>query len=407
MADGEDKRITRSQANATSSGNYLGFGDYLFGAKARVSVRSPTPSPVASPNVIPNPNGQIFFPSPESRSLPPSSRQTPTATIMGDQAIASLSSALSGLQVSSRKPDLPAFDKNSVDKWIRRVESAYIRAGITSAREKFAFIESRFPVDEDPAVDEYLFGEPSDQNWDNFCAYLRKRHGKTKQQKVAAILEPMGMDGRTPSQYYAKLRQSFDDITLDDVVREICVRQLPADIQQTICKDTEKMSAKELTEFADKYYNPDGSRLHKKAQSVNAIRTSQQQTTTTATAATAAAYSQPFQDDNETEEINAIRGRQNFNSGRQNNNGFSGGRSKSRNRFPNNNKHGNNGNNNNNFASRNNIGGFGNNNGNSRNNTKQHDPSMCFYHNMYGEKARKCDIGCSKSNSGNGLSPRQ
>ena len=183
---------------------------------------------------------------------------------MGDQAIASLSSALTGLQISSRKPDLPPFDRNSVEKWIRRVESAYIRAGITLAKEKFAFIESLFPVDEDPAVDEYLFGDATDQNWQDFCSYLRKRHGKTNKQKVAAVLEPMSMDGRTPSQYFAKLRQAYDDITLDDVVKEICVRQLPTDLQQTICKDTETMGAKAMMEFADKYYNPDGSRLHKK-----------------------------------------------------------------------------------------------------------------------------------------------
>ena len=399
MAEGGEKRITRSQATSESSNTYLGFGDYLFGAKAR-QRRSPTPSPATSPNPTTTSQieTQVFFPSPESRSLPP------TTSNMGDQAIASLSSALSGLQVSSRKPDLPAFDKNSIDKWIRRVESAYIRAGISSPREKFAFIESQFPVDEDPAVDEYLFGDPTEQNWKNFCSYLRKRHGKTKKQKVAAILEPMNMDGRTPSQYFAKLRQSYDDITLDDIVKEICARQLPTDIQQTICKDTEKMSAKEMMEHADKYFNPDGSRLHKKPQSINAVRmTQQQQQPPVATAPTTNAFSQPFQDDNNSDEVNAIRGRQTFASGRQNGNGFGGGRSKSRNRFYNNNNGNNSGYNNNN-ASRNNGGGF---NGNSRNNSRQNDPSLCFYHNMYGDKAKKCDIGCKKSVSGNGPSPRQ
>ena len=78
MADGEDKRVTRSQSNSTPSNSYLGFGDYLFGAKARVSVRSPTPSPAASPNVIPSQQGQVFFPPPESRSFPPFQQQPRT-----------------------------------------------------------------------------------------------------------------------------------------------------------------------------------------------------------------------------------------------------------------------------------------------------------------------------------------
>ena len=307
-------------------------------------------------------------------------------------ALNTLSTALSGLQVSSRKPELPPFDKSSIDKWIRRVESAYIRAGITSAREKFAFIESRFPVDEDPAVDEYLFGPATDENWEEFCNYLRKRHGKTKRQKAAAVLEPMQMDGRTPSQYYAKLRQSYDDISLDDIIKEICIRQLPADIQQTICKDTEAMAAKDMMNFADKYFNPDGSRLHKRPASVNVVQQApnppQQQ------------FTAPFNDNNDDNgEINAIRGRNNFQRGRQN--GFGNGRSKSRGRYNNNNNGGNGGFNGNN----NNNGGFNGNNSNKYNN--KNDPTLCFYHNMYGDKARKCDVGCSRANSGNGPSPRQ
>ena len=408
MADGGEKRITRSQSNSTSSNSYLGFGDYLFGARARANIRSPTPSPTASPNLVPPPDVQVFFPSPESRSLPhdnthlSTSFTPPTTTTpnMGDQAMASLSSALSGLQVSSRKPDLPPFDKNSIDKWIRRVESAYIRAGISSAREKFAFIESKFPVDEDPAVDEFLFGDPTDQNWENFCSYLRKRHGKTKRQKAAAILEPMNMDGRTPSQYFAKLKQSYDDITFDDIVKEICIRQLPPDIQQTICKDTESLKAKELMEFADKFYNPDGSRLHKKPQSVNAVKSSINAVTTTTTNNNppTTAFSQPYRDDNnDTDEINAVRGRQSFSRGRQNGNN----RSQSRPRNNNNGFGGGNNSNGNSFRSNNN--GFRNNN----NNGRRDDPTLCFYHNAFGDRAKKCDIGCAKAKAGNGQSPRQ
>ena len=326
-------------------------------------------------------------------------------------ALASLSTALTGLSVSSRKPDLPSFDKNAIEKWIRRVESAYIRAGISSPAEKFAFIESKFPVDEDPAVDEFLFGPATNENWEAFCSYLRRRYGKTKRQKTAALLEPIQMDGKTPSQYYAKLRQSFDDISLDDIVKEVCVRQLPMDLQQTVCKDVENLGAKEMMEFVDKFYNPDGSRLHKKPASVNAVKTSNHPSAAvSASAATAghANFSQPFQDnDDNNDEVNAVRGRQNFPRANQNGNGFNNSRSKSRSHFSNNN----NGGYYNNNASRNNNGGFSNNNnGNNRNNSnnnRRDDPSLCFYHNAFGDKAKKCDIGCARAKPGNGQSPRQ
>ena len=323
--------------------------------------------------------------------------------------LATLSTALSGLQVSSRKPELPPFDKNAIEKWIRRVESAYIRAGISAPVEKFAFIESKFPVDEDPAVDEFLFGEPTAENWTAFCDYLRKRHGKTTRQKAAAILEPMKMDGRCPSQYYAKLKQSYDDVTFDQIVKEICIRQLPPDLQQTMCKDTENMSAKDMMSFADKFFNPDGSRLHKKPVSVNAVHSTpipQQQQQ----------YTPVFNDDDGSQasggDVNAIRGRGNFQGNRQGN--FNNARSKSRGRsyggggYNNNNGYNSGGGYNNARSNNNNNGGGykGNNNNNNRQ-QQRHDPALCFYHNKFGDKAERCDIGCAKAKAGNGQSPRQ
>ena len=325
-------------------------------------------------------------------------------------AIASLSSALSGLQVSSRKPDLPAFDKSAIEIWIRRVESAYIRAGITRAVEKFAFVESKFAVNEDPAVDKFLFGEPSDANWSSFCEYLKKRYGKTKKQRVSAILEPAQLDGRTPLQYLAKLEQNIEGIALDDIKKEICLRQLPNDVQQLICKATESMNAEETMRYAESYFNPDGTRLHKKPPTVNAIKPVGNHSNSNGNNNSngsnnnndSVTYSTPFVDEENETDVNAIRGRGNFARGRQNggnfgnnnnNNGYNNSRSKSRGRSF--------GNNNNNGYNRNN------NNNNNASASRPQDPTLCFYHNQFGDRAKKCDIGCAKARSGNGPSPRQ
>ena len=309
---------------------------------------------------------------------------------MGDAALQSLSTALSGLTVSSRKPDLPAFDKSAIDIWIRRVESAYIRAGISTAVEKFAFVESKFAVNEDPVVDKFLFGTPSDENWTAFCNHLRKRYGKTTRQKVASVLEPAQMDGRTPLQFLARLQQDSDGITLDDIFKEICMRQLPTDIQHVICKATESMDATEMMTYAESFYNPDGSRLLKKPAAVNSVEVNAN--------ATSSSFTSAFNDNNNDEasggDVNAIRGRQNFQKSRpfNNNNNYS--RSKSRGRSFGGGGGG--------FS-----GGNGFNNVSRQNNKPQQDPTLCFYHNTFGDRAKKCDIGCAKQKSGNGTSPRQ
>ena len=68
-----------------------------------------------------------------------------------DQAtIQALTDALQGMKASSRKPELPNFDPKNVEIWIKRVDNAYRRAGITDPKDKFAHIEAKFEVDADP-----------------------------------------------------------------------------------------------------------------------------------------------------------------------------------------------------------------------------------------------------------------
>ena len=93
-----------------------------------------------------------------------------------------------------RRPDLPPFDKSDVEAWIRRVENAYTRNGITRARDKFAFIEKLFSSKEDARVNAFLMDEQTDANWDAFLQYLRGRHGRTKKQEVYALLDGVSRD---------------------------------------------------------------------------------------------------------------------------------------------------------------------------------------------------------------------
>ena len=67
-----------------------------------------------------------------------------------------------------RKPEIPAFDKAHIDIWIKRTEHAYTRAGITSVSDKFAWLETKFPVGTDPRIDEFLYGDATDDEWTNF-----------------------------------------------------------------------------------------------------------------------------------------------------------------------------------------------------------------------------------------------
>ena len=190
-----------------------------------------------------------------------------------EETLRSLTDALSGLSVSSRKPELPAFDKANIDIWIKRVESAFTRANVTLAKNKFAHLEAKISVDEDPRINEYLFNsDPDDDTWTAFTSYLRRRHGRTTQQRAAIVLEGVRRDGRTPSELFAVLKERVGNITIDDLLKEMVVRELPSDIQRTIWEKSQTLDGLATSELADQFFNKDGQPIHRSTNSsVNAV----------------------------------------------------------------------------------------------------------------------------------------
>ena len=145
--------------------------------------------------------------------------------------------AAAGAQVPDaikRKPEIPAFDKNNVDHWIRRTENAFIRALCNTAREKFAFLETKFPVDFNPKINDFLWGDPTEARWTEFIKYLRTEYGTTKQQRAAVFLDGLKRDGKRPSQYVAQLNDKTKDVTVNDIKKEMLLREMPTDIQRML-----------------------------------------------------------------------------------------------------------------------------------------------------------------------------
>ena len=78
-----------------------------------------------------------------------------------------------------KKPTLPAFDPKNIDMWLKRVDAAFSRLSITDPKLKFANLDEKIPADTDPRINEYMWGDPTPERWDEFVAYLRKKHGRT------------------------------------------------------------------------------------------------------------------------------------------------------------------------------------------------------------------------------------
>ena len=174
-----------------------------------------------------------------------------------------LAAALQGMRVSSRKPDLPPFDPKNIDIWLKRVDNAYWRSGVTDAKDKFAFIEPKFTVDADPRINEFLFGEGTAEEWTEFEAYLRSRYGRTKAQRASIILDGVQRDGKLPSEMFAMIKERIGTITVDDIVKEMVLRELPMDVRRTIHDKVKDLDGAATVKLADGYFDKDGKPVHK------------------------------------------------------------------------------------------------------------------------------------------------
>ena len=217
-----------------------------------------------------------------------------------------------------RKPELPAFDKANIEIWIKRVESAYARVRVTDPKLKFAHLESKFDVNADPVVNEFLFREDAtEQTWTDFLEYLRKRYGRTVKQQALSVINGTSRDGRTPSQLVALMKEKAGNVTLDDVLKEQLLKELPSDIHRQIIDKVDGLNFEQTGALADKWFDKDGkpllasnpSTINNVTFNENVTRSSTPSSSASA-AASASSFTTPFEDQEEDTDVNAIRFRQ-------------------------------------------------------------------------------------------------
>ena len=182
------------------------------------------------------------------------------------EAIQALALASSG-QARPKRPELPAFDKGNIEIWIKRVEAAYERAGVSTAKERFAFLESKFDVSTNPKINTFLYGPATDTAWNDFLTYLRSEYGETRRQEANFLLQPIQRNGLRPSQLLAKVVERSQKATIDDIRKEKVISALPSEVQRAIIDKVEGLSADQTAELADKFFDKEGKLLHSSASS--------------------------------------------------------------------------------------------------------------------------------------------
>ena len=157
-----------------------------------------------------------------------------------------------------RRPDLPPFDKENIEIWIKRVQFAYTRAGINKPKDKFAFLEKLFHAKDDPRVNSFLWGAHTEDTWKEFLTYLKERYGRTKKQRVYSLLNGIPRDGRKPTALRDVIKDMTQNITLDDVRKEVFLKEIPANVREHLSEKIDSLNFDETAEACDKYFDQNG-----------------------------------------------------------------------------------------------------------------------------------------------------
>ena len=169
-----------------------------------------------------------------------------------------------------KKPDLPPFDPKHINRWIDRLKAAYQRAGVTLAKDKFAFLESTFDVAANPRINQFLYGANTNDDWENFLKFLKEEYGRTKRQKASLLITEYPRQGLRPTQYVAQMDEETSGISLDDIKKEHLLKSLPARIRELLGKEVENLTANQVATKADAYFDKQGNLLEK-SHDINAI----------------------------------------------------------------------------------------------------------------------------------------
>ena len=152
-------------------------------------------------------------------------RESAEAMRQQQQTINQLSSAFQTLttttaapMTSRKKPELPPFNQQNILVWLKRIQAAYDRAGVTQAKDKFAYLESVFDTSFNPIINDFLFNSANtNDDWNQFIAYMKLEYGPTTRQKARKLIGDLPRNSMKPSQYLSQLEEETKDVTLDDV----------------------------------------------------------------------------------------------------------------------------------------------------------------------------------------------
>lgn len=248
---------------------------------------------------------------------------------------------------------LAPFWPEDPDLWFAQVEAQFETAGIKTDATKFSTVIQQLDSTVAREVRDIILTPPTDGKYEKLKQELIKRLSISREQRLRQLLMCEEMGDRKPTQFLRHLRQLGGDGVTDQFLRTLWTNRLPPHIQSIIVSRPSSDLLDDVAELADKIYE---------------VTPSSHQVARVSTSNTFEGMLQKLEDNLSLRIQNEISQQiAQLNIGRSRDR-YQGSRSRSNSR---------------------------------RRRSTSRTPGVCWYHDTFGEKARKCNSPCNYT-SGNG-----
>lgn len=153
-----------------------------------------------------------------------------------------------GVRVPPFCPDDPAL-------WFAQVEGQFVLAGITADSTKFYYITAQLEQRYALEVKDIITNPPETEKYKKLKEELVSRLSASQERKVQQLLTHEEMGSRKPSQFLRHLQQLAGTAVTDEFLRTLWAGRLPVNIQTVVAAAQSSMSLNEVSLLADKVYD--------------------------------------------------------------------------------------------------------------------------------------------------------
>ena len=149
---------------------------------------------------------------------------------------------------------LPPFWPANPRIWFVQVEAQFSRRGITASRTKYEEVVCVLPSEYATEIQDLLLDPPDEEPYEKLKYQLIARIADSERQKLRQLLTAEELGDRKPSQLLRKMQLLLGEkarMIDSSLLRELFLQRLPANVQM-ILASAESMTLDKLAEMADR-----------------------------------------------------------------------------------------------------------------------------------------------------------